>query len=87
VLRLLAVSAPTLWRAEAFLIDGSPTPLPARCDVLFAVLIADERDLGIVYFASSKIGGIPLISCLRLFRANFLLLKRLPTRCRTGQAD
>jgi hypothetical protein len=60
-LRLLAVSAPTLWRREAFLVDGSPTPLPARCDVLFAVLIADERDLGVVYFASSKVGGIPLL--------------------------
>ena len=61
VLRLLAVSAPTLWRREAFLIGGSPTSLPARCDILFAVLIADERDLGAVYFATSKVGGIPLV--------------------------
>jgi hypothetical protein len=63
---LLAIAAaPALWRQEALLIEGAPSPMPARCDMVFAVLMAGQRgDAAVVYFSWSRIGGGRLLTML-----------------------
>jgi hypothetical protein len=61
---LLAIAAaPALWRQEALLIEGSPSPIPSRSDVVFAVLMAGKcGDAAVVYFALSRIRGESLLT-------------------------
>jgi hypothetical protein len=63
---LLAIAAaPALWRQEALLIEGAPSSMPARCDMVFAVLMAGQcGDAAVVYFALSQIGVGPLLTLL-----------------------
>jgi hypothetical protein len=42
-LLLAHAAAPALWRREALLIEGVPSTMPARCDIVFAVLMADQN--------------------------------------------
>jgi hypothetical protein len=61
-LLLAHAAAPALWRREALLIEGVPSTMPARCDIVFAVLMADQNgNAAVVYFALSQIGGPLLI--------------------------
>jgi hypothetical protein len=61
-LLLALAAAPTLWRPEAFLIDGTPSPMPTRCNLVFGVLMAGQGgDAAIVYFARTRTGGSPLL--------------------------
>ena len=44
------------------MIEGAPSPMPARCDMLFAVLMAGQRaDAAVVYFASNRFCRGPLL--------------------------
>jgi hypothetical protein len=63
---LLAIAAPpALWRQEALLIDGAPSPMPARCSVVFAVLMAGQGcDAAVVYFAWTVTGAGPLLTLI-----------------------
>jgi hypothetical protein len=58
-------AAPTLWGPEAFLRDGGPVELPARLQVVFAVLIAGRGgDAAVAYFGRNHVGGAPLLLVL-----------------------
>jgi hypothetical protein len=63
---LLAIAAPpALWRQEALLIDGAPSPMPAWCSVVFAVLVVDRGcDAAVVYFAWTVTGAGPLLTMI-----------------------
>ncbi len=48
-------AAPALWRQEALLVGGAAVELPARCDVLFAVLVAGQNGtIAVAFFAFNK---------------------------------
>jgi hypothetical protein len=54
--------AASLWRHSALLVDGEGVPEPARCDVMFAVLISTPSgDAAAAYFASTRFAKTPLI--------------------------
>jgi hypothetical protein len=45
-----------LWRQEAFRINGAAVPTPARCQMVYAVLVAGPRgDAAVVYFAVERL--------------------------------
>jgi hypothetical protein len=61
-LLLAQAAAPALWRQEALLIEGVPSSMPARCDIVFAVLMAGQcGDAAVVYFASNRLCRGPLL--------------------------
>jgi hypothetical protein len=41
---MLATSAPALWHRAALLVDGRPAVTPPRCEVIYAVLLAGQRE-------------------------------------------
>jgi hypothetical protein len=59
VLHLLAVSGPSLWRAESFPVTTAA--MPAVVGLIFAtVVVGDAGQAGVGYFAKSRIPGQPL---------------------------
>jgi hypothetical protein len=42
-------AAPALWRQEALMIEGAPSPMPVRCDMVFAVLITGQHGTGSLF--------------------------------------
>jgi hypothetical protein len=54
--------AASLWQRSALLVDGEGMPDPARCDVVFAVLVSNASgDAACAYFASTRFAKTTLI--------------------------
>jgi hypothetical protein len=61
---LLAQSAPrALWTREAVLVDGRPAVTPSRCEVVFAVLVAGQREAAVVNFGRERPGSLMVLDC------------------------
>jgi hypothetical protein len=59
-------SAPPLWQRSAFLTNGRPVPVPTRAHMLFTTLVVGKSgDVGISYFAYSRVGCLHIIDCER----------------------
>ncbi len=42
---------------DAPLVDGKPATMPARCELVFAVLVAGRPEAAVVYFAPGRLGA------------------------------
>ena len=59
---LALVAVPSMWRPDALLINGAPTPLPRQCMFLFVVLVPGKHgDAGVAYFAPALSGPLVIL--------------------------
>ena len=59
---LALVAVPSMWRPDALLINGAPTPLPRQCMFLFVVLVPGKHgDAGLAYFAPALSGPLVIL--------------------------
>ena len=59
---LALVAVPSLWAADAFLVNGAPATLPKQCMLVFAVVVSDKHgQCGIACFAPSLSGPLTVI--------------------------